>query len=389
MFQESDIKLVPLQYVEVVIPLAVPGTFTYLVPDEFCKMVTIGCRVSVQFGKNKIYAGIVLKIHNHIPEYRTKPILAVLDEFPMVYPQQLGFWEWMSQYYACYLGEVMNAALPIGLKLSSETKVIVNEFFDGDISLLTSKELAITDALSQYGELTIQQISKILNQQKVIHIIRGLIDKKVVAISEEMEYRYRPKVEEFITISEPYCLSELQLSELLDQLNEKKQTYKQMLTLMGFVKLCNGDYGKEILKSELLKEFECSPSSVASLIRKNIFVSTRKQVSRLKQLHTDFVSEEVVYSAPQIKAVHEMSKAFSSKDTILLHGVTGSGKTEIYIHFIKAAVDRGEQVLYLLPEIALTGQIVERLQCYFGNQVGVYHSKFNEFEQVEIWECRA
>jgi primosomal protein N' (replication factor Y) (superfamily II helicase) len=387
MFQEFNTKPVTLQYVEVIIPLAVPGTFTYLLPEEFSKMVTVGCRVSVQFGKNKIYAGIVNKIHTQTPEYRTKPILAVLDEFPIVYPQQLSFWEWISQYYACYVGEVMNAALPIGLKLSSETKVVVNDAFDGDISLLTSKELAITDALTQYGELTIQQISKILNQQKVIHIIRGLIDKKVVSISEEMENRYKPKVEEFITISEPYCLSELELSQLLDSLNEKKQTYKQMLTLMGFVKLCNGDYQKEILKSQLVKEFECSPSSVASLIRKNIFITTQKEVSRLKQYESELYTDKIEYSAPQTQVIDEISEAFASKDIALLHGVTGSGKTEIYIHFIKAALERGEQVLYLLPEIALTGQIVGRLQYYFGDQVGVYHSKFNEYEQVEIWNA--
>jgi primosomal protein N' (replication factor Y) len=371
----------------VILPLAVVGTFTYLLPEEFAEGISIGCRVSVQFGKNKIYAGIVSKIHSQTPDYRTKPILAVLDEFPIVYPKQLGFWEWISKYYACNVGEVMNAALPIGLKLSSETKVLVNDAFDGDISLLTAKELAITDALSQYGELTIQQISKILNQQKVIHIIRGLIDKKVVSISEEMENRYKPKWEEFITISEPYCLSELELSRLLDTLNEKKQTYKQMLTLMGFVKLCNGDYQEEVPKSMLLKEFECSPSSVDSLIRKKILVSTRKVVSRLTRYESDSYPERVEYSEPQAQVINEIAEAFQTKEVALLHGVTGSGKTEIYIHFIKETLARGEQVLFLLPEIALTGQIVGRLQYYFGDQVGVYHSKFNEFEQVEIWNA--
>jgi len=382
----SQSQSTPL-YVEVIVPLAVPGVFTYSVPDEFLAQVSLGCRVTVQFGRNKIYAAVVSNIHNRIPAYNTKQILNVLDESPIVSPFQLNFWQWISDYYICHLGEVMSAALPSGLKLSSETKVIVNDDFDGDISLFSPKELAIIDALSQNGVLSILQISKLLNQQKVIHIIRGLLAKKVVIITEEVDQKYKPKVEEFISLQSSYSESEKALSSLFDSLNSSKQTYKQMLALMGFVKLCNGDYTKEILKSALIKEFECSSSSVASLIKKNIFVSIFRQVSRLQQFESSLSANEVVYTEAQSEAISQISESLLSKSTALLHGVTGSGKTEIYIHFIQQAINRNEQVLYLLPEIALTGQIVTRLRRYFGDCVGVYHSKFNENEQVEIWDA--
>lgn len=374
-------------YVEVLLPLAVPGVFTYLVPDELIATVKVGCRVSVQFGRNKIYSAIVMKLHNQKPAYNTKPILSLIDENPIVLPSQLDFWNWISQYYICHLGEVMNAALPSGLKLNSETKVIVNDDFDGEISLLTPKEIAIVDALAQNGTLSILDISKLLSQQKVIHIVRSLIDKKVVLILEEVAEKYKPKIEEFLSLSPEYSMNESALSSLLDALNKNKQTYKQMLAMMGFIKLCNGDFQKEILKSSLLNEFECSSSSVASLLKKGILVQNFKQVSRLKKYDSDSASAEVVYTEPQAAAISQIEESFVDKQIALLHGVTGSGKTEIFIHFINKAIEKGEQVLYLLPEIALTGQIVTRLQQYFGDRVGVYHSKFNEHEQVEIWNA--
>ncbi|MEI6348055.1 MAG: primosomal protein N' [Bacteroidota bacterium] len=386
-----DISIFPSEqtyFVDVIIPLAVPGTFTYQIPNEWVSAVKIGCRVGVQFGKNRIYAGIVCNIHQNVPlKYKTKPIFSVLDELPIVYQSQLDFWTWISQYYSCYIGEVMSAALPIGLKLSSETKVLMNDEFDGEISLLTPKELAITDALTQSGVLMIDQISKMLNQQKVIHIIRGLIDKKVVIVLEEIEHRFKPKEEVFISLTKEFQQNESAISDLLDQLNAKKQTYKQMLTLMGFLKFCQGNYSVEIKKSELLKEFECSPSSIDSLIRKNVLVSQEKVVSRLHHDISSGSADKIVFTAPQTTAIHELTDALQQKNIALIHGVTGSGKTEIYIHFIQKAIQEGKQVLYLLPEIALTGQIVKRLQSYFGDKVGVYHSKFNENEQVEIWNA--
>jgi primosomal protein N' (replication factor Y) (superfamily II helicase) len=382
-FPEQDAIL----YVEVLLPLAVPGVFTYLVPDELITAVKVGCRVSVQFGRNKIYSAIVMKLHNQKPAYNTKPILSLIDENPIVLPSQLDFWNWISQYYICHLGEVMNAALPSGLKLNSETKVIINDDFDGEISLLTPKEIAIVDALAQNGTLSILDISKLLSQQKVIHIVRSLIDKKVVLILEEVAEKYKPKIEEFLSLSDEYSKNETALSSLLDALNKNKQTYKQMLTMMGFIKLCNGDFQKEILKSNLLNEFECSPSSVASLMKKGILIQNFKQVSRLKKYDSDSGSKEVVYTEPQAAAIAQIEESFVDKQIALLHGVTGSGKTEIFIHFINKALEKGEQVLYLLPEIALTGQIVSRLQQFFGDRVGVYHSKFNEHEQVEIWNA--
>ncbi len=376
-----------ISYAEVLLPLAVPGVFTYLVPDELIASVKVGCRVSVQFGRNKIYSAIVMKLHNQKPAYNTKPILSLIDENPIVLPSQLNFWNWISQYYICHLGEVMNTALPSGLKLNSETKVIINEDFDGEISLLTPKEIAIVDALAQNGTLSILDISKLLSQQKVIHIVRSLIDKKVVLILEEVTEKYKPKIEEFLSLSEEYSVNEAAISSLLDNLNKNKKTYKQMLTMMGFIKLCNGDFQKEVLKSSLLNEFECSASSVASLLKKGVLIQNFKQVSRLKKYNFDLGSKEVVYTEPQVAAISQIEESFVEKQIALLHGVTGSGKTEIFIHFINKALEKGEQVLYLLPEIALTGQIVSRLQEYFGDKVGVYHSKFNEHEQVEIWNA--
>jgi len=375
-------------FADIILPIPVPGFFTYRIPYELNNSIVIGGRVVVQFGRNKIYSGLVFNVHENIPQgYETKYILGLIDERPIVNEKQFAFWQWLAEYYMCSMGDIMNAALPAAFKLASETKIAINPDFTGEVSILNEKELTIVNALSSSIFLTIQDISKLIGQQKVIHIIRNLIEKEIIVLEEEIADVYKPKIEIEISLQEPYKSSEKELSNLLDSLNSKKSTYKQMLLLMGFLKLVNGDCNKSVNRSQLLSLPECSISSLNSLAKKEIISSKELTISRLKNSVSNKIASEIEYTEPQKETISKIENAFENKDIVLLDGVTGSGKTEIYIHFIEKVLKQGKQILYLLPEIALTTQIINRLQEYFGSEIGVYHSRFNEFERVEIWNA--
>ncbi len=373
-------------FADIILPISVQGSFTYKIPEDLFSFIKIGCRVVVQFGKNKIYSGIVINIHNQEPEnYQTKDILSIIDQKPIINNIQLKFWQWISDYYLCSIGEVMKAALPSALKLASETKISINPNYSGEISELTPKELLIVDALINVPSLSIQDIIKIVGQQKVIHIIKNLIDKNILIIEEEIHDNYKPKIETEIVLNSPYNSSEKELSSLLDNLNSKKTTYKQMLFLMGFLKLTEGKMDKSVYKSNLLKLPECSTNILNTLIKKHIILTKELIISRLKKFDSKKNVSEIIYSDLQKQTIQDIDNQFKENSVVLLEGITGSGKTEIYINFIDKAIKLGKQVLYLLPEIALTTQIINRLNEYFGDKIGVYHSRFNEYEKVEIW----
>ena len=373
-------------FADVLLPLPVSGTFTYRILPEFTDKIVEGVRVVVQFGKRKIYTALVIRIHSEKPtDHETKQILSVLDNKPVVVPVQLHFWEWMSSYYLCHKGEVMNAALPSALKLTSESKITLNPASEKDFSSFNEKEQLLIEALHYRKTIEIADVSKILGQQKVIPVIKTLIDKGIILMEEEVKERFQSKTEVFIRLSHLYEDDESKLEELFNQL--EKKTKKQLELLMSFYQFSRmGEIHKqEISRIELLKYSGISSSVLDAMVKKNIFICIDKVVSRLEINKADSHSDDIELSEIQQNAIDKIREFFSEKEVVLLHGVTSSGKTEIYIKLIQETIEKGKQVLYLLPEIALTGHIINRLKKYFGDRIGVSHSKFNENERVEIW----
>ena len=375
-------------FADVILPLPIEARFTYRVPQVLNGRIAFGMRVIVPFGSNKLYAAIVERVHENAPKQVTvKYILDVIDERPVVSEAQYRLWQWIADYYMCTIGEVMAASLPSALRLASETKVKIHPEFDGDLSVLTPYELNVVELLVHRDTMTVAEVGKCLQIAKVMPIIKSLVDKHVVITDEEIRNPYKPKKETVIRLAPPYD-NEAAFMELLDKLNAKANTSQQADTLLGFMMLTRKDgryhFDAAIPKSELAKSEHISQSSLQTLLKKGILLSEERVISRL----ADFMAEnasEVHLSEPQERAYGEIKQNFEKFPVTLLHGITGSGKTEIYIKLIDEVLKQGKQVLYLLPEIALTSQIVNRLRKYFGDRVGVYHSRFNEYERVEIW----
>ena len=367
-------------FVEVILPLAIPKTYTYRVPVKLNNFAEKGRRAVVQFGKSKIYTAIIQAVSEIAPDkYEAKYLIDVIDEKPILNSIQLNFWQWIADYYLCTLGEVMAAALPSALKLASETRIILNLEHQFDRKELNDKEFLILDALELRHELTISEISKILTQKSVFPLLKSLLDKKIVFISEEITEKYQPKKIALIALNDFYNDKE-NLKQLFTVLEKAP---KQADALLGFLKL-KKQFG-EVKKSAIIEETGVSSAAIKALIDKDIFIQSNKVVSRFTSID-DSIASDFILSEEQSTAFSEVKIAFEEKPVVLLHGITSSGKTQIYIRLIEEYLALGNQVLYLLPEIALTGQMIDRLQIYFGNQIIVYHSKFNDNERAEIWQ---
>ncbi|WP_426667800.1 replication restart helicase PriA [Mucilaginibacter sp. McL0603] len=368
-------------FVEVILPLAIAKNYTYRVPFQLNDAVVPGKRVVVQFGKSKLYTAVILSITTQAPEkYEAKYLMEVLDDRPVVTAKQLQFWQWLAEYYMCNVGEVMNAALPSALKLASETKIELNKDFEIDKSSLHDKEYLIVEALEIQPELTVGDIVKLLGQKTVMPILKLMFEKNIIHISEEVSERYKPRKKTFITLNPIYNNQE-NLKELFPML--EKRAPKQADALLAYIKLAR--HQKKISKTELIEESGAGDASIKSLIEKEIFIAEEKNVSRL-YFDEDEFSGDFILSESQQNALIGIKDQFEEKDVVLLHGVTSSGKTQIYIRQIEDMINADKQVLYLLPEIALTTHIIERLRQYFGSSIGVYHSRFNDNERVEVWQ---
>lgn len=368
-------------FVEVILPLAIAKNYTYRVPFEMNNVVQIGKRVVVQFGKSRMYTAVIDKITETPPEkYEAKYILEILDDRPVVTETQLSFWKWMAEYYMCNDGEVMNAALPSALKLASETKITLNREFLVDKGQLNDREFMIVEALDLQPELTVSDIAKLLGQKTVMPLLKLLFEKNVINISEEVSERYKPRMRTFLTLNPVYQNQE-QLRELFGIL--EKRAPKQADAVLAYIKLSRQQ--NAISKNELIEESGAGASSINSLIDKEILIAQEKNVSRL-HMEDEGIFDTFELSGQQQEALASVKQQFEQKDVVLLHGITSSGKTQIYIRLIEEAIAAGRQVLYLLPEIALTTHIIERLRQYFGTNIGVYHSRFNDNERVEVWQ---
>ncbi len=371
-------------FVNVVLPLPVKGYFTYRVPFELNEVVEVGKRVVVQFGKKKIYTALIHNITAEIPKVEAKYILGVVDQQPIVNTLQFNLWEWIASYYCCTLGEVMNAALPSAFKLASESKVSLADHVEFEESVYSEKEYSLLNALKNKGTLTLSQASKHTDLIKIFPLIHTLIEKGAIVTEEKIDEKYTPKLENYVRLAEAYR-HEKQLEELYNKL--EKRSPKQLELLIKYIQHARFFTDCiEVTQKEITSNDANATAAIKTLQKKGIFEIYHKEISRLQYGIAKADANDIVLTEHQRQAFDEISRSFETKNVVLLHGVTSSGKTEIYIKLIREALNKGQQALYLLPEIALTSQIITRLQKYFGEEVGVYHSKYSENERVEIWQ---
>ena len=364
--------------------MPLPRCFTYSLPDEGAEEVQIGCRVVVPFGRKKYYTAIVRNVHHYAPtEYEVKEISTVLDTSPILLPGQSRFWEWLADYYLCTQGDVYKAALPSGLKLESETIVEYNPDFEADAPL-SEREQLVLDLLAKEPEQCVTKLEKESGLKNILTVIKSLLDKEALFVKEELRRTYKPKTEARVRLAAD-ASGEENLRRIFDEL---ERAPKQLALLMKYVELSGvlgGGASKEVSKKELLQRASASPAIFNGLVEKQIFEVYYQEIGRLNRLVGKTVELNVLNEYQQ-RAYHEIMQSFQEKNVCLLHGVTSSGKTEVYIHLIEETLRQGRQVLYLLPEIALTTQITERLKRVFGSRLGIYHSKFPDAERVEIWQ---
>ncbi len=365
-------------FAEVIIPFALPKNYTWLVPAEFSSSAKPGIRVEVQL-KNKRYAGIVKNITTQKPEgFEPRPILNILDDEPQLYKEQLQLWQWMADYYMCGEGEVMQAAMPSNLKLSSETILIWNEEHNEDFSELNDREYIVAEALNIKKELKLSEVQQLLDASHVYPVIKKLIEKNVCHVWEELKEKYKEKSETYILLH-PQYRDEQKLAQLL---NNSTRAPKQMELLLSYLHLIKED--GEVTQSSLLKKSNANVAQLKGLLEKNVLLAEKHSINRIQSLPKN-IYIDFTLSPAQHTAMNEVENLFKEKNVCLLHGATASGKTQIYIKLIEQCIQQGKQVLYMLPEIALTAQIIRRIQKHFGGYIAVYHSKFNANERVEIW----
>ncbi|MCB0560707.1 MAG: primosomal protein N' [Lewinellaceae bacterium] len=367
-------------YVTVILPLAVPKPYTYAVPEHLIPDASFGKRVEVQFGKAKLYTALVIEQHRRAPEaYTPKPILSVVDDEPIINKIQLQLWQWLADYYLCTLGEVMHAALPANLKLASETRLTLSPLFDEDFEGLDDKEYLIAEALSIQNEISIEEVRGILQQKTVYPLIRRMLEKRIVYLKEDLKAKYKPKTVACVRLREPYASQPKRLEEAFELCS---RSTRQVEALMAYVQVSR--QLEFVRRQDIYTKANVDASVLKAMEKKEIFELYGREVSRLGGYEEETVDADTL-SEQQEQALEELRGHFRDKNVVLLHGVTGSGKTRVYIELIQEAIQRGEQVLYLLPEIALTTQITSRLEKVFGDQLSIYHSRFSNNERVEMW----
>lgn len=373
-----------MRYIDVILPLPLKASFTYVVPTEWSDTVRIGMRVVVPFGKKKLYTAIVSLLHTQKPElaYETKEIICLLDSQPILRHPQLRFWEWISSYYMAFMGDVYQAAVPAGMKLESETLVCINPDFEAD-TLLADKEQRVLDALSDGKPVTVEMLNKATEIQNVLPTLKLLLDKNAIEVNEALTDKFRVKTETFVRLGPDFESGE-KLKQVFDELNRAKKQLDLLMCYIDLSKFLQPQQRKDVTRKELLEKSNVSTSVLSGLVEKNIFQIYKKEISRLTQNVVQLQQAHPLNVAQQ-QALSAINTQFLDKQVVLLHGITSSGKTEIYIHLIQQIIENGQQVLFLVPEIALTTQLTTRLKRVFGNKLGVYHSKFSDAERVEIW----
>jgi len=369
-------------FIDVILPLSLPKTFTYRVSADEHLFLQKGMRVAVPFGKNKIYTALIVELHNNEPSlYEAKFIDQILDDRPIVNEFQIKHWFWISTYYMCSIGDVYRGALPSALLLESETIISQQKENFVNEAELSDDEFLIFEALQHQSSLKIQNIVDILNKKTVLPVIHKLLNKGIITLQEEIHEVYKPKLTRYIKLHSQYN-EEANLIALLNNFNKKAA--KQKDVILHYFQLQSREK-KPIAAKQLAESANVSSTIIKALIEKQVFEEYYIQVDRIN-FDQNKKDKKLVLSAAQQNAYLEIVNSFTSKEVCLLHGVTSSGKTEIYTQLIENELEKGKQVLYLLPEIALTTQLVSRLTQYFGNKVAVFHSKYSYNERVEVWQ---
>jgi primosomal protein N' (replication factor Y) len=366
-------------FAEVILPLSLAKTFTYSISEAEFHYIKKGMRVTVPFGKNKIYTALVVDLHQNEPQlYQAKEIHQILDEHPIVNEIQIEHWQWIASYYMCAIGDVYRGAMPSALLLESETIIAKKAEVYLEENQLSDEEYLVYQALQHQSSLKVQDIMSILNKKNVFPILQKLIDRNILVLQEEVVEIYKPKLVRYIKLHADYASDEA-LNQLLNNLKGAKQTE----ILLQYFQL-NASEKKPISVKLLTETANASATVVKALIDKNIFEEYYIQVDRVN-FQGKIKDDALQLSEVQQNTFEEIQKQLVSKDVCLLHGVTSSGKTEIYIQLIESYLKQEKQILFLLPEIALTTQLVSRLRSYFGNKVAVFHSKYSNNERVEVW----
>ncbi|MDQ6477592.1 primosomal protein N' [Dyadobacter sp. LHD-138] len=379
---EDEITL----FADLILPVPVPRLFTYRVPRNMSEMIKVGARVIVQFGKNRVITAVVAHLHANPPtQYQAKYILELLDDEPIVTTKQLELFNWISEYYLCNIGEVLNVALPAGLKITSQSRIQHNPEFDYE-ELLTDQERFILDEIKKHATLSYEEVARMVNQTNITAVIKSLVGKRAVILFEEVKEKYKPKIVKKVRLTAAFT-SESSLMALTSSLDKTPKQQDILMRYLSHIPVYNNAElnVKGLDKTIFSQDNGVSDSALQTLIKKGVFEQFEIVVSRFADIPLGQVAE-INLTESQQTAFQQIHESFSEKEVVLLHGITGSGKTEVYIELIKQALDSGSQVLFLLPEIALTTQIVVRLRKVFGDQMGIYHSKFSDNERVEVWK---
>lgn len=366
-------------FVDILLPLPLERLFTYRITEEEADFLQQGMRVAVPFGKSKIYTGVVYKIHQEEPQaYEAKEIYQILDDAPLINKHQLQLWNWIAKYYMCSLGEVLKAAFPTVFLLESETLILPNPNFT-DTDALSPDAYLIYEALQQKSQIDVTLASKILSKKNVFPVLKKMLALQAIKLKEEIYEQYQPKLVNYIRLSLEWEAPE-KLQELLDFLSRSE---KQRALVMTYFTLKAQKQKQLITKAELLKTADVSNAVCKGLENKGVLEVFQQQKDRVSFEKASL--EMPVLSAEQEQAYQEIKESFTAKDVCLFHGVTGSGKTEVYVHLVQQVIAQGKQVLFLVPEIALTTQLIFRLQKFFGDALTVYHSKYTQNERAEAW----
>lgn len=374
-----------MHFADVILPLPLADQYTYKIPSDLEKSVVRGCRVIVHFGKKRFYTAIVSEVYDTPPKTNSeiKEIFAVLDATPILRRPQLRFWQWMANYYLCRLGDVYKAALPSGLKIESETSVTRNPDFETDVPLKPNEQAVLYAFAKEKEKLTLSDLEKKTGLRNIVPIVASLMAKGAVEVNEELKRGYVPKTETYVRLASEYKQEE-KMQEAFDSVRRAKKQEQLLVCFLDLSHALNPVLEQEISKKELLEKSGQSASVLEGLLKRGVLETYEKEVSRL-QMWVCRLQEPNPLSDAQKEALWKIQDTFREKNICLLHGVTSSGKTEIYIHLIRQVLNAGRQVLYMLPEIAITTQITERLGKLFGEQLLVYHSKFSDNERVEVW----
>ena len=368
-------------FVNVILPIPLEKLFTYSISDAEANFLKPGMRVAVSFGKTKIYTALVFEVHTTAPRvYEAKEIHQILDDYPIVNPIQLKHWSWIANYYMCSLGEVFRSAVPGAFLLESETLIIRNEKADFDESSLLDDDFLVVEALQNQSVLRVKDISDIVDKKNVLPILNRLLEKNIVVLKEEIYEQYRPKMVRYVRLGKNYS-SEENLADLLDSMSRAPKQRQVVLALFQL----QGGNSKPIKVADLERASNSSGTTVKALVEKSILEEYFVQTDRVIYEGDEGNSGDVELNEFQEQALKDIEHSFENGKVALLHGVTSSGKTEVYVKLLEKCIRSGKQGLYLLPEIALTTQLIGRLQNYFGEKVSVYHSKYNVQERVEVW----